>query len=69
LGWQGTPCLHQYGVGDLLQIAVSRRGYRGWLMTGCMLVGLLGTEAVRRPGLLSGWHDAYVLGKSLVDNF
>jgi hypothetical protein len=60
---RGTPHLHQHGVGDILPVAIPRHGYRGRLMTGCTLMDPLGVEAVRRPGLLSGWHGAYVLGK------
>jgi hypothetical protein len=60
---QGTPQLYQHGVGDLLPVAVPRHGYRGRPTTGCALIDPLSAEAVRRPMLLSGWNDAYVLGK------
>jgi hypothetical protein len=58
-----TPHLCQYGVGDLLSVAVPRHGYRGRPMRGCVLMDPLGTEVVCRPGLLSGCHGEYVLGK------
>jgi hypothetical protein len=60
---RGTPQLYQYGVGDLLLVDVSRHGYRGQPTIGCALVDPLGAKVVCRPGLLSGWCDAYVLGK------
>jgi hypothetical protein len=63
LEWRGTPPLYQHKVGDLLLVVVPRHGYRGQLTTGCTLMNPLGAEAVCRPELLSGWRDAYVLGK------
>jgi hypothetical protein len=63
LEWRVTPQLYPHGVGDLLPVVVPRHGYRGWPMTGCVLMDPLGSEAVCRPGLLSGWRGAYVLGK------
>jgi hypothetical protein len=59
---RGTPHLHQHGVRDLLPVAVPRHGYRAWLTTSYALVVPLGAEAICPPGLLSGWHGAYVLG-------
>jgi hypothetical protein len=48
---------------DLLLVAVPRHGYRGRPMRGCALMDTLGTEVVRRRGLLSGCHGEDVLGK------
>jgi hypothetical protein len=50
-------------AGDLLPVAVPWHGYRGRSTRGCALVDPLGAQAVRRPGLLSGWCGEYVLGK------
>jgi hypothetical protein len=59
----GTPHLCQYRVGDLLPVVAPWYGYCGRPMRGFTLMDPLGAQAVRRPGLLSGWHGKYVLGK------
>jgi hypothetical protein len=60
---RGTSLLYQYGVGDLLSVAVPRHGYRGRPMIGCTLVDPLRTKAVRRHGV------AHMFWVSLVDKF
>jgi hypothetical protein len=64
LEWPGTLHLCQHGARDLLPVAIPRHGYRGWPMRGCTLMAPLGLEAACQLGLLSRWHDEYVLGKS-----
>jgi hypothetical protein len=63
LEWPGTLHLCQHGARDLLPVAVPWHGYRGWPIRVCKLVDPLGAEAIRRLGVLSGWHGTYVLGK------
>jgi hypothetical protein len=64
LGRRQTLDLRQPGARYVLSSTVPRYGYSSRLMNSCTILDPLGTQAIRRPGHLSGRGGEDVLGMS-----